>query len=129
LALNLPLVGVFVSVLRTPTRILMPIVAILCLTGVYAVNSSSIDIWVLVISGIGGYLLRSRGYDLAPLVLAVVLGPKVELYFRQSLFMSAGDLSIFVNRPISLAIILIPVSILAAKLIFYWGGKRKTRRP
>ncbi|MCX5909069.1 MAG: tripartite tricarboxylate transporter permease, partial [Deltaproteobacteria bacterium] len=66
LALNLPLVGLFVSVLRTPARILMPIVAILCLIGVYAVNSSSVDVWVLALSGIGGYVLRARGYDFAP---------------------------------------------------------------
>ena len=117
LALNLPLVGLFVSVLRTPARILMPIVAILCLIGVYAVNSSSVDVWVLALSGIGGYVLRAKGYDFAPLVLAVVLGPKVEVYFRQSLFMSAGDLSIFISRPISLAILLIPVAVIAMKLL------------
>jgi putative tricarboxylic transport membrane protein len=117
LALNLPLVGLFVSVLRTPARILMPIVAILCLIGVYAVNSSSVDVWVLALSGIGGYVLRAKGYDFAPLVLAVVLGPKVEVYFRQSLFMSAGDLSIFISRPISLAILLIPVAVIATKLV------------
>ena len=117
LLLNLPLVGLFVSVLRTPTRVLMPIVAILCLTGVYAVNSSSVDVWVLVGAGAGGYVLRARGYDFAPLVLAVVLGPKVEVYFRQSLFMSAGDLSIFVNRPISLAILLAPVAVIAMRLV------------
>jgi len=93
------------------------------------IYSNKYTIGNLTHPGIGGFILRSRGYDLAPLVLAVVLGPKVEFYFRQSLVMSAGDLSIFVNRSISLAIILIPVSILAAKLIFYWGGKRKTRRP
>lgn len=125
LLLNLPLVGLFVSVLRTPIRILIPVVAILCLTGVYAVNSSSIDVWVLVISGVGGFILRNRGYDLAPLVLAVVLGPKVELYFRQSLFMSAGSLAIFVERPISITILLIPVFILAATLAIYFT--RKTR--
>jgi putative tricarboxylic transport membrane protein len=125
LLLNLPLVSLFVSVLRTPIRILIPVVAILCLTGVYAVNSSSIDVWVLVISGVGGFILRKRGYDLAPLVLAVVLGPKVELYFRQSLFMSAGSLAVFVERPISLTILLIPVFILAATPAIYFI--RKTR--
>jgi putative tricarboxylic transport membrane protein len=125
LALNLPLVGLFVSVLRTPARILMPIVAILCLIGVYAVNSSSVDVWVLALSGIGGYVLRAKGYDFAPLVLAVVLGPKVEVYFRQSLFMSAGDLSIFFSRPISLAILLIPVALITVRLLV--SGIRKLK--
>jgi putative tricarboxylic transport membrane protein len=124
LALNLPLVGLFVSILRTPARILMPIVAILCLVGVYAVNSSSVDVWVLVLAGVGGYVLRARNYDFAPLVLAVVLGPKVEVYFRQSLFMSAGDLSIFVTRPISLAMLLIPPAIVAGRLLISGFRKR-----
>ncbi len=117
LILNLPLVGIFVHVLRTPERVLMPIVAVLCLIGVYAVNSSSVDVWVMVIAGVGGYLLRSKGYDFAPLVLAIVLGPKIETYLVESLFMSGGDLSIFVRRPISLAIFLIPVSIIGFKVV------------
>jgi len=117
LLLNLPLVGLFVSVLRTPTKVLMPVVAVLCLTGVYAVNSSSVDVWVLVIAGMAGYVLRIRGYELAPLVLAVVLGPKVEVYFRQSLFMSDGSLSIFFHRPISLSILLIPIVVIIMRLL------------
>jgi putative tricarboxylic transport membrane protein len=116
LILNLPLVGVFVSVLRTPERILMPIVAILCLIGVYAVNSSSIDIWVLIVAGVGGYVLRSHGYDFAPLVLAIVLGPKIEMYLAESLSISGGDLSIFLKRPISLVILLIPLIFVGIKL-------------
>jgi putative tricarboxylic transport membrane protein len=127
LILNLPLVGIFVSVLRTPERILMPTVAVLCLIGVYAVNSSSIDIWVLVLSGVCGFFLRSRGYDFAPLVLAIVLGPKLEIYLSESLRMSGGDLSIFITRPISLTILLIPVA-LAAFMLLAWVV-RKTRTP
>jgi putative tricarboxylic transport membrane protein len=117
LVLNLPLVGIFVSVLRTPEKILMPIVAILCLIGVYAVNSSSVDIWVLIISGVCGFFLRRRGYDFAPLVLAIVLGPKLESYLIESLSISAGDVSIFVSRPISLIILLIPVVLIAFKVL------------
>jgi putative tricarboxylic transport membrane protein len=118
LLLNLPLVGLFVSVLKTPVKVLMPIVAALCLAGVYAVNSSAVDLWTMVIAGVVGYLLRARGYELAPLVLAVVLGPKVEIYFRESLFMSAGSFSIFVTRPISLLILVVPVAILGIRTLF-----------
>jgi putative tricarboxylic transport membrane protein len=117
LILNLPLVGIFVSVLRTPERILMPIVAILCLIGVYALNSSSVDIWVLVLAGAVGLILQLHGFDFAPLVLAVVLGPKVEMYLTESLSMSGGDLSIFIQRPISLTIMLSPVVIIGIKLL------------
>ncbi len=124
LLLNLPLVGLFVSVLKTPVEVLMPIVAALCLTGVYAVNSSAVDLWTMVIAGVVGYLLRARGYELAPLVLAVVLGPKVEVYFRESLFMSAGSVAIFVTRPISLLILLVPVVIMAIRVLFSLGARR-----
>jgi putative tricarboxylic transport membrane protein len=114
--LNLPLIGLFVSVLRIPVRILMPVVTVVCIIGVYSSNSSSIDVWTLVLSGIGGYLLRARGYDLAPLLLSLVIGPKLEIYFRQSLFMSGGELSVFISRPISLVILLAPAFLVVAKL-------------
>jgi putative tricarboxylic transport membrane protein len=127
LILNLPLVGIFVAVLRTPERILMPIVAVLCLIGVYAVNSSSVDVWVLVLSGAVGFILRSRGYDFAPLVLAIVLGPKLEIYLTESLSMSGGDLLIFVRRPISLAILLIPVVLIGIKLVALIFKSRDSR--
>ncbi len=117
LILNLPLVGIFVSVLRVPEKILMPIVAILCLVGVYAVNSSSVDIWVLILFGFIGYFLRLGGYDFAPLVLAIVLGTRLESYLLESLAMSAGSFSIFLSRPISLAILLVPVVIILIKLL------------
>ena len=127
LVLNLPLVGIFVSVLRTPEKILMPVVAVLCLIGVYAVNSSSVDIWVLIISGVCGFFLRRRGYDFAPLVLAIVLGPKLESYLIESMAMSNGDLSIFVSRPISLTILLIPVVLIAFKLLVLVSRKATVR--
>lgn len=124
--LNLPLIGLFVSILRTPIKLLMSIVTVICLIGVYSINSSSLDIWVLVLSGIAGYFLRAGGYDSAPLVLAIILGPKVEMYFRQSLYISAGNLSIFISRPISLCILLIPVIIFSAGLFFKYKQRRKT---
>jgi putative tricarboxylic transport membrane protein len=113
--LNLPLVGLFVSVLRTPAKVLMPVVAVLCLTGVYAVNGSAVDLWVLVGSGIAGYVFRAHGFDVAPLILALVLGPKVETSFRQSLLMSDGSFAIFFTRPISVAILAIPVALIALR--------------
>jgi putative tricarboxylic transport membrane protein len=115
--LNLPLVSVFVSVLRTPARVLMPVVAVICLVGVYSVNSSSVDVWVMVLSGIVGYVFRAHGFDVAPLVLALVLGPKVETSFRQSLLMSDGSFAIFLTRPLSLVILLVPVALVAVWLV------------
>jgi putative tricarboxylic transport membrane protein len=103
-------------------------VAVLCLIGVYAVNCSSVDIWVLIISGVCGFFLRRRGYDFAPLVLAIVLGPKLESYLIESLSISGGDVSVFVSRPISLTILLIPVVLIAFKLLVLVFRKATARK-
>jgi putative tricarboxylic transport membrane protein len=103
-------------------------VAVLCLIGVYAVNSSAVDIWVLIIYGVCGFFLRRRGYDFAPLVLAIVLGPKLESYLIESLSMSGGDVSIFVSRPISSTILLIPVVLIAFKLLVLVFRKATVRK-
>jgi putative tricarboxylic transport membrane protein len=105
LVFNLPLVGFFASIIRTPLYLLMPIVLLLCLVGVYSVNNSVLDLWLMIGFGLLGYLLRRLRYDLAPLVLALVLGPMMERSFREAMMISRGDLTIFVSRPISGAIL------------------------
>jgi putative tricarboxylic transport membrane protein len=101
LVLNLPLVGMWVSILRLPQPILVASILIFTLVGAYSVNNSMLDLGVLVIMGIAGYVLRKLGFDLAALVLALVLGPMIEKTFRQSLIMSQGDPLVFLTRPIS----------------------------
>ena len=78
LILNLPLVGMFVNLLRIPYVWLVPIILIISIIGVYSVNFSSADIWIMVISGAAGYVLRKFGYEMAPLLLALVLGDRLE---------------------------------------------------
>ena len=99
LVFNLPLVGVFANIIRTPLYLLMPIVLLLCLVGVYSVNNSMLDIWLMTGFGLLGYLLRRLKYDLAPLVLALVLGPMMERSFREAMMISRGDLSVFLKPP------------------------------
>jgi putative tricarboxylic transport membrane protein len=99
--LNLPLVGMWVSFLRLPQSILLACITIFMLIGAYSVNNSMLDLAVLVIMGIVGYLFRKIGFELAPLVLALVLGAYVERSFAQSLIISHGDPSVFATRPIS----------------------------
>jgi putative tricarboxylic transport membrane protein len=101
LALNLPLVGLFVNVLRIRYYYLYPLIIMFCIIGVYEVNNSVIDVWIMLIMGVAGYLLRKFDFDPAPLVLGLVITPTFELSLRQSLVMSSGDYMIFFQRPIA----------------------------
>jgi TctA family transporter len=103
--LNLPLVGLFVSMLRIPFGVLFPIILLTCLIGTYSVNLSSFELLVLLGSGVLGYFFRKLKYDLAPFILALIIGPTLEETFRQSLMRSAGSFSIFWQRPITLTLI------------------------
>src|SRR5215475_5808942 len=101
LILNVPLVGVFVNILRVPYPILYPSIVAFCILGVYAVNGSVVDVWIMLVMGALGYLLRKLAFETAPIVLGVVLAPMIEMALRQSLAMSDGQYSIFLLRPIS----------------------------
>jgi putative tricarboxylic transport membrane protein len=105
LILNLPLVGLFVNLLRIPFRLLFPIILMICLIGVYSVNASPAELWIMLISGIVGFVLRRFQFDVAPLILALIIGPMMELAFRQSLMMSGGSFKVFFGSPISVTLI------------------------
>jgi putative tricarboxylic transport membrane protein len=107
LILNLPLVGVFVNLLRIPYAYLYPGILCFCILGCYSVSNSVVDVWIMLIMGGVGYLLRKLGYDLAPVALGLVLAPMLELSLRQSLAMSAGDYMIFLQRPIALTMLIL----------------------
>src|SRR5262249_3400308 len=97
LILNLPLVGLFVNLLRIPYAWLVPIILIISIIGVYSVNFSIIDIWIMAISGAIGYMLRKLNYEMAPLLLALVLGGRLEENFRLALTMSGGNYATFAD--------------------------------
>jgi putative tricarboxylic transport membrane protein len=109
LILNLPLVGVFVSVLRLPQHLLATLVLLLCLVGAYSLNNSMLDLWVLTVTGILGYGLRKLAIDPAPLIVALVLGPIMEKSLRQTLFMARGDWSDIFTRPLSVTLLLVGI--------------------
>ena len=113
LILNLPLVGLFIQVLRIPYRYLYPLILTLCVIGVYAVSQSVVDIWIMIAMGFLGYGMRKLGYEPAPLVLGMVIAPLLELSFRQSLALSGGSYAIFVARPVSAALLALAVVLLA----------------
>jgi putative tricarboxylic transport membrane protein len=101
LVLNLPLVGLWARLLRVPYRLLYPTTVVLSCTGVYAVNHSTVDVWIAALFGIGGYLLRVRGFEPAPLLLGFVLSRPLEETLNRALVFSDGDFTTFVTHPIS----------------------------
>ncbi len=105
LILNLPMVGLFVSLLRIPYSYLYPCILAFCILGCYSVSNSVVDVWIMLAMGGVGYVLRKFGFDLAPVALGLVLAPMLELSLRQSLAMSAGNYAIFIERPIAVTML------------------------
>jgi putative tricarboxylic transport membrane protein len=105
LILNLPLIGMWVRLLKTPYVILFPLILLFCLIGVYSLNANVAEIIIMLVFGVVGFLLRRVGFEGAPFILAMVLGPIMETSLRQSLLISRGNFMIFVNRPICAALI------------------------
>ncbi len=124
LILNLPLVGIWASVLRLPQSVLLTVVLLLTLVGAYSINNSLLDLLVLLTAGLVGYIFRKVQFDPAPMVLALVLGPVLENSFRQSLFMSQGSLLIFIQRPVSALLITASILVLVAPLLWRMGSSR-----
>ena len=107
LVLNLPLVPMWVQVLKVPYKVLFPLILLFCIVGSYGINNNVFDVLVMIIFGLIGYLFRKFGYESAPLILSFVLGPILELSLRQSLLLSKGSFSIFFTRPISAVAIIL----------------------
>lgn len=112
LVLNLPMVKVFVNVLKIPKPFLLPLIVVICLIGVYSLSSSYLDLMVLAVFGVIGYAMRGLGFEPAPLVLALVLGPMIETSLRQSLKITQGDVGAMIFRPIC-------VTLYVAMILFF----------
>jgi putative tricarboxylic transport membrane protein len=128
LALNLPLVGIFVNLLRIPYAYLYPLIIMFCIIGVYEVNHSIVDVWIMLIMGVVGYLLKKFHFDPAPLVLGLVIAPIFEMSLRQSLIMSNGNYLIFMSRPIAATLMAFAVVLLAMSALSIVSKRRDWRR-
>jgi putative tricarboxylic transport membrane protein len=117
LVLNLPLIPLWVQVLRVPYSILFPSILLFCLIGAYSLNHNAGDILVMLIFGVIGYLMRKYKYDAPPLILAFVLCPIMEQSLRRSLLLSDGSCLIFFQRPISAVLIILVIILLMFPLI------------
>ncbi len=116
LMLNLPMVGLFVQVLRIPYALLYPVIIMFCILGVYAVNGSVVDVWITLGMGVLGYLLRKLGFETAPIVLGAILAPMIEMALRQSLAMSDGRYAIFFTRPIAATLLAVAAALVLLSL-------------
>ena len=117
LLINIAFIPAFVAVLKMPFTILAPMIYVLCVVGGYAPTKDLHDVWLMLIFGVFGYLMRKLDYPLAPAVLAIVLGPLAEASMRQSLIMSQGSFEIFFFRPIAGTIMIVAILLLLWPLV------------
>ena len=117
LVLNLPLIGIWVRLLRVRYAILMPMILVFCLIGAYTVSFSAADIFVMGGFGVFGYLMKKYGYDAAPLVLGLVLGPLLEDALRQSLLLSQGSPLVFFERPIAAGVLALSAALVILSVL------------
>jgi len=114
--INLPLVGLWVSLLRVPYRMLFPAIIVFCCIGAYSASNSLFDVWLMLGFGLFGYFFIKIGVEPAPMVLGFVLGPMLEENFRRAMLIASGDATVFLARPISAGLLLAAVALLAALL-------------
>jgi putative tricarboxylic transport membrane protein len=124
LVLNLPLIGIWVQVLKVPYRALFPLILLFCFIGAYSIGANVFDLYVMFIFGAIGYVLRKLEYEPAPMVLAFVLGPLLEKNLRQALILSDGSLSVFLTRPLSAVSLLIAVLLLLSTIVPFVRKRR-----
>jgi putative tricarboxylic transport membrane protein len=124
LALNLPLIGMWVQLLRVPYSILFPIIILFCLLGAYSINNSSTDVLIMLGFGVIGYFMKKLSLEAAPMVLAFVLGPMMETALRQALIKSKGSFSIFFTRPISATCLIIAIALMIMPLLPWFRRRR-----
>jgi putative tricarboxylic transport membrane protein len=123
--LNVPLIGLWVRILKIPYSILAPLILLFCFVGVYSINNNIYEILIMLGFGVFGYLVRKFGYEGAPFLLALVLGPMCEMTFRQSMLF--GDPFILFKRPISLVLLTIALLLILSPVLSGILGKRKKR--
>jgi putative tricarboxylic transport membrane protein len=126
LVLNLPFVGLFVNLLRIPYGWLVPAILVISIIGVYSVSFKTADIWIMVLSGGVGYLLRKFGYEMAPLLLALVLGDRLEENFRLALTMSGGSYATFADQAALIVIVTVAGMLVILQACAWAFGYRKS---
>jgi putative tricarboxylic transport membrane protein len=127
LVLNLPLVGLWVQLLKVPYSILAPVIVLICAIGVYSMKNDESDVMMMFIFGVVGYIFRKLQFELGPLLLAFVLGRILERSLRQTLLISRGDVSIFFTRPISATFLTIVILMILVSILTVLYRQLKTK--
>jgi putative tricarboxylic transport membrane protein len=125
LVINLPLIGIWVKLLKLRYSLLFPLILFFCLIGAYTTANTVYDIYTMVIFGVLEYFMKKFNYEPAPLVLALVLCPIMERAFRQSLIISSGSAWIFVTRPISAALVIVSIALLLSPILLSMMNKER----
>jgi TctA family transporter len=115
--LNLPLIGLWIRLLKVPYRYLFPAIVLFCAIGVYSTHNNTFDIWMVALFGVVGYAFVKLGCEPAPLLLGFILGPMMEEHLRRALLLSRGDWSVFVTRPISASLLALAVLLVVLVLL------------
>jgi len=129
LCLNLPLIGMWVRLLTVPYHYLAVIIVTICIIGAYSINNAAFDVGMMMVFGVAGYFLRKAKFPAAPLVLAMILGRILERSFMQSLQVSAADLSIFIQEPISATLLLITAFVMLSPAVKWLWARRRVAQP
>lgn len=124
LVLNLPMVRIWVKLCQVPYHLLYPAILVFCGIGVFSLSNSSFDVLLMAVFGVAGYLFRKLDLEAAPMLLALILGPMMEEYFRRAMLLSRGNPAIFVTRPISAVVLVVA---LAALIIAVLPSVKKKR--
>jgi len=123
LIINLPLIGIWVQVLKVPQFALLPFILLFCIVGVYSINNSFFDVGVMMLFGVLGYLMKKFDYELTPLVFLFILGPILEQSLRRSLMLSGGSFLIFFTRPVSASLLILSGLV----ILSYFFFRRQTK--
>ncbi len=124
LILNIPLIGVWVSILKIPYRFLYPGIVVLVCIGVYSIHNNVFDLWLLVFFGVLGYVMRLLDYEPAPLLIGFILGPLLEENLRRALLLFRGDYTMFFQRPISGSLLVLAIALI---LFLVWSRYRPSK--
>jgi TctA family transporter len=115
--LNLPLIGMWVRLIMVPYKYLFPAILVFCAVGVFSLKNSQVDIYFMGLFGVLGYVFSKLGCEPAPMLLAYILGPLMEEYLRRAMLLSRGDPWVFVQRPISITLLILAVLAMFTVLI------------
>jgi TctA family transporter len=125
LLLNLPLIGVWVRLLAVPYRVLYPAIMAMCCIGVYSINNNPVDVYVMALFGVIGYVLVRLDCEPAPLLLGFIIGQLLEEHLRRAMMLSRGDPTIFFQRPISALLLVLAIGSLVIVLLPSVSKKRE----